>query len=158
MAIVKKSLIMFSICILLFSIAGCKSNSTLEQQTQLESPPELLILCENASIVAKTGTYSWTIDHGDGTGTGIEADSSAAPELVKDSIPLTVSPKSSLTLRFKNEPAAFTVNLWQGDQSIKQPIADNMIVVPETKGNAVYEVIGNWDQGTVYYAFLVNVD
>lgn len=160
MVLIKKSLIMFSICLLLFSLVGCESNgtSTLDKQTQLDRPPTLKALYQDRSIDAKRGTCSWTIDNNDGTETGIEADSCAPPELVKDSTPLTVSPKSSLTLSFSDKPIDITVNIWRDNKPIEQSIIDDNIVASESKGYIIYEVIGTWEQGTAYYAFLVNVD
>ena len=160
MVLIKKSLIMFSICLLLFSLVGCESNgtSTLNKQMQLDSPPTLMVLYQDKSIDAKRGTYSWYADNNDGTGIGIEADSCAPPEMVKDSIPLTVSPTSSLTLSFSDKPTDITVNIWQDNQSIKQSIVDDKIVTPELKGSVIYEVIGTWGQGIAHYAFLVTVD
>lgn len=159
MSFIKKPLIIFLICLLLYSVAGCENTRTgnMDTQTQLHRPPALIILYLDKSIDAKTGTYSWTIDNGDGTETGIEADSPAPPELVKNSTPLTVPPKSSLTLCFSDKPTSVTVNIWQVNKPIKQSLTDGKIVTPQLKGSIVYEVIGSWEQGTAYYAFLVNV-
>lgn len=67
-------------------------------------------------------------------------------------------PQYVLTLDFKDKPSDIKVNIWKNNKSIKQEISDNKIEVPETKGAVVYEVVVTWNQGTVRYAFLVNVN
>jgi hypothetical protein len=159
MLFIKKLLIILSGYLLLFSPLGCNNrDNTLNKQTQLGNPPALKILYQDKSIDAKRGTYSWTIDNNDGTKTTTNADSSAPPELVKDSTQLTVSPKSSLNLSFSDKPTDITINIWQDNKTIKQSIINDKVVTPELKGSVIYEVIGTWKQGTVSYAFLVNVD
>lgn len=152
----KKLFILFFICSLLFSLTAC--NGPLDKQTQLNRPPSLKIFYRDKSIEAKTGTYSWDVDNNDGTVIGIENDSVAPPELVKNSTPLTVAPQSSLTLSFSDKPEDITVNVWQDNKPIEQSIIDDKIVTSGSKGPVIYEVIGTWEQGKVYYTFLVNVE
>lgn len=145
----KKLFTIFFICSLLFSLAGCGSKA--------DSPPSLKIIYRDKSIEAKTGTYSWDVDNGDGSFIGIEYDTVAPAELVKDSTPLTVPPGSSLTLSFSVKPEDIIVYAWQGNEPIKQSVTGDKIITPGSAGSIVYEVIGTWEQGTVRYAFLVNV-
>jgi hypothetical protein len=93
-----------------------------------------------------------------GTKSTINADTSGPKELVKGSIPLVVPPKSVINLDFSDKPMSITVNIWQGNNIIKQAVTNNKIVVSESKGLIIYEVVGEWSQGTVCYAFLVQVD
>jgi hypothetical protein len=141
-------------------LVGCEYSeiTTSNKQTFLDKPPILKVLSQDKNINASTGTYSWTTDNNDGTKTTIFADSASPPEVVKESTPLTVSSKSVLTLSFNDKPSNIKVNIWKNNNSINQEISDNKIEVPETKGAMVYEVVATWNQGTVRYAFLVNVN
>lgn len=47
--------------------------------------------------------------------------------------------------------------MWQGNKQVKQAVTDNKVVVPESSGSLIYEVIGEWEQGTVFYVFLVDI-
>ncbi len=104
-------LYVFFIVLLLFSLVGCSKTSI--QLDHLPKPPELNVLFQNQSIDAICGTYTWPINN-DGTGSSIHADSGTPPELVKNSIPLSVSPKSLLTLKFSDiKPSSVYVNIWE---------------------------------------------
>ena len=141
-------------------LVGCKYSkiTTVNKQTSLDKPPVLKVLYQDKSINAITGTYSWTTDNNDGTKTTTSADSPNPTELVKEATPLTVSSKSALTLGFNGKPSNINVNIWNNNESINQEISGNKIQAPETKGAVVYEVVAVWNQGTVRYAFLVNVN
>lgn len=124
----------------------------------MKNPPTLKVLYQDKSIEAKRGAYSWTIDNNDGTKTTTNGDSAGPNELVKNSTLLIVPPKSTLTLDFSDKPETTIVNIWQDNKPIKQTITDNKLLIPELKGSIVYEVIATWKQGTVSYAFLVNIN
>ncbi len=169
MAVIKKWLLVLLICLLLFSLIGCENNKTsaLDKEVQIDNPsalavlfnpPTLKVSYQDKSIDAKRGTYSWHIENDDGTRTGIEADAVAPPELVKNETPLSAPPKASLTLSFSDTPSDVTVDIWKDNEPIKQSLVGGKIVVPELNGTVVYEVTGKWEQGTVYYAFSVEVE
>lgn len=160
MYILKKLLVILSICLLLFSFGGCECNRTsaINKQAQLDSPPALNILYQDKIIEAIKEAYSWTIDNNDGTICTMHADSSSIPPLTNNLTSLTVSPKSSLTLGFSNEPTNIAFTAWMDNKPIEQSVTDDKIVTSELKGSIIYEVIGTWEQGTVSYAFLVNVE
>jgi hypothetical protein len=156
----KKLLTVFLLIFLLSSLVGCSDNKTGadNKKEELQSPPTLKVSYQDKSIQAVRGTYTWTTDNKDGTKKTINADTSGPTELVKNSTPLTVSPNSTITLNFSDKPEDITVNIWQENKPIKQIITDSKVTTPEFKDSVIYEVIATWDQGTVYYAFLVNVN
>lgn len=148
--------ILVFISLILFLLVGC--GKTPSNEGQHTKPPELKVLFQNKSIDAVRGTYSWTIDNNDGTKTTTNADSSSPTELVKNSGPLTVSPKSSLTLKFSDaQPTSVNVNIWEDKTTIKQKFINNQLVVPDYKGSIIYEVVATWEKGTASYAFLVDI-
>jgi hypothetical protein len=88
----------------------------------------------------------------------MEYDTVGPPELVKDSTPLTVPPGSTLTLSFSGNPEEITVDVWKDNEPVRITIIDGKIITPESEGLIVYEVTGTWEQGTAWYAFLVDVE
>lgn len=161
MIFIKRFLVISSLIVLLFSLIGCggKKIGVANEKTELEGPPILKVIYQDKSIAAIRGTYSWTVDNNDGTKTTTNADSPAPNVLVKNSTPLIVPPKSTLTLDFfSGKPETTIVNIWQDNKPIKQTINDNKLLMPELKGSVVYEVMATWKQGTAHYGFLVNIN
>ncbi|WBW96566.1 hypothetical protein [Oceanirhabdus sp. W0125-5] len=142
-------------------IVGCNQKNQRESDnvTSSTNPPKLTVTVDNKSITGVLGTYSWTVDNGDGTETSIQSDSEAPPELAKDQKePLNIKPSSSIILNFKNEPKEYIVTLWKDNIKNKQEVIDGEIIAPEEKGSFVYEVFATWKEGTAYYAFSVNIE
>lgn len=160
MVFIKRFLVISSLSILLFSLIGCdgKKIGVANEKTELKNPPTLKVIYQDKSIEARRGTYTWTVDNNDGTNTTTNGDSPAPNELVKNSTPLIVPPKSNLTLDFTDKPENTIVNIWQDNKPIKQTITDNKLLMPGLKDSVVYEVIATWKQGTASYAFLVNIN
>lgn len=156
----QKILTVIFLGILLFLLVGCVKckPDIVDKTTELLSTPTLEILYKVKHIDAERGAYSWTIHNANGTQATINVDSSGPTELVKNSTPLSVSPGSTLALSFSDNPANIIINILKDSKSISQTITNNIVVTPESKGLVVYEVIATWNQGTVTYAFLVNVD
>lgn len=131
----------------------------LERKEVTKNPPSLTVLYKDNSIKTIRGSFSWATKNKKGKIiTAINADTVGPTELVKDSAPLFVSPKSILTLNFSDKPLNFKVNIWHGSETIKQETTEYKLKTPESKGSVIYEVVANWDDGTACYAFLVNVD
>ncbi len=150
----KKLLTVVTVGFLVISLAGCSGN-----KAEVKSPPSLKVLYQDKSIEAARGTFSWSIKNKNGKIIStINADTAGPAELVKGSAPLTAAPKSVLNLNFSDKPVNITVNIWQGTEIIKQTVIDNKVTIPESKASVIYEVVADWNDGTVCYAFLVNVD
>ncbi len=147
------SILMFTMAISLFA---CEDR--LENQSELNNPPTLEISSGDETIDAKMGTSSWTIIDNSGDNVTINSDSEGPVELVKDMLELEVAPNSSLELNFSSEPDKVRVNIWEDDKELKQVVNNMEITSPDKEGLVVYEVIGEWEQGTVYYAFSVEVE
>lgn len=160
MVFIKRFLVIASLIVLLFSLIGCegKKIGVANEKTELKEPPIIKVIYEDKNIEAIRGTFSWTIDNNDGTQTTTNGDSAAPNELVKNSTPLIMPPKSTLTLDFSDKPETMIVNIWQGNKPIKQTITDNKLLMPELKGSVVYGIVATWKQGTASYAFLVNIN
>ena len=123
------------------------------QDTILE-PPGLTVAIGKEIIKPIRGTYSWSIDNGDGTGEGIEADSEAPPDLVKGKIALQVTADAPVELNFEEPPTNYILRIWDEDYTILRQTKE--VDLSET-GTFIYEVLAHWEQGTASYAFAIEV-
>jgi len=122
----KKLVSILLTAILIFSMAACQSAQNPEngqgqpkppgsngssKPTSTE-PPELKVLDSTCpGIVANKGTYSWTYDNGDGTQTGVCADSSHPLEWQAFLVPMTTS-DDTVELYFDVQPQEVSVRCW----------------------------------------------
>ena len=164
-------------------ISGARGYETAEsigpsqETTVLKEPPALTVLCGgNTGIEALKGTYSWRVRNGDGTETGINADS-MHPLEAKKYMPYFESPDSSTAqLIWTTAPDKVSVRCWS-DECWGKPDAGSEAVPAaafETEtsdggygrgflfelkgGNCIYEIIAEWNgsgeySGTARYSF-----
>jgi hypothetical protein len=154
-------LFIFSLSLFLISLVGCCRDigvSFFKERSEAKSQPSLKVEYKDNSIDGVRGPFSWTTVNRFGKKSTIYASTRDPKELVKGTTPLTVSPKSTITLNFSDKPENISVNIWQGNGIIKQEVTDSKVITPEIKGPVIYEVSTDWNQGTVCYAFLVIVD
>lgn len=118
-------------------------------------PPALTIHADRIMFSPVLGTYSWSVDNGDGTYDGIEADSAAPPELVRMTDPIQVTEDTTITLDFEEEPDSYTVRIWDEDNTILSSSDD---VDLSGEGEVFYEVWARWPQGTASYAFSLDIE
>ena len=147
-------------------------DSTKENSPRKE-PPMLEAATRQNSVQAMRGTYSWHYANGDGTETGIEADS-AHPLMLQGKLPVLscypdeISSRKSneVTLLFEEEPDEVQVECWSeehwGDYSTNSetiPVVKKEHFSFELKeGYYIYQVTAAWNRlslsgGTAYYAF-----
>ena len=122
----KKLVSILLTAILIVSMAACQSAQNPEngqgqpnppgsngssKPTSTE-PPELKVLDSTCpGIVANKGTYSWTYDNGDGTQTGVCADSSHPLEWQEFLVPMTTS-DDTVELYFDVQPQEVSIRCW----------------------------------------------
>lgn len=124
-------------------------NDTVGTQSIIKKPPELIVSSSSYKVNAVLATNSWTYDHGDGTSTGIEADSDIPPRIVKQQ---TTSLNTELAL-----PIGVKVNIWNNSQKEREVKVEGTTFGTDEKGFVVYEIYANWDQGSAHYAVKLNV-
>lgn len=152
----KRRVLMILFFITTISLFGCSNE--VRNRSEVSSPPTLKVSYDNKSIDAKMGTSSWTITNSDGSKTTTDTDTAGPVELVKDMRPLKAPPESTIKLDFSHEPKEVIANIWEGDSQLEQSLNDMEIITPGVEGLVIYEVIGSWEQGTVHYAFIIDVD
>ncbi|WP_114351327.1 hypothetical protein [Saliterribacillus persicus] len=118
-------------------------------------PPSLTVYVGEKIVRPSLGTYSWSVDNGDGTASGIEAGSSTPPELVKDSNPMQATANTNIELDFEVQPESYTVRIWGDDNNVVNSSVEFFL---SGKGKIVYEVLAHWEQGTASYAFSLDVE
>ena len=134
-----------------------------------KEPPVLKILDSSSNCIeANKGTYTWSYDNGDGTQTGICADSSHPLEWQEFLIPMTTA-DGTVELNFDVQPQEFTIRCWSdaywGSVEAKEEAATITGNTLELKpGGYIYEVIATWTgdnlaaEGTAHYGFYVIMD
>lgn len=143
-----------------------------EPELVLTEPPVLTVSTWNSSIEALRGTASWNYDNGDGTWSGMEADSMHPLENnIKEYMPVLLIELASdstenpfeAVLKFDVPPDEVSIHCWSGEhmgnpsaESEDIPIHDFAIELKDS--GYIYEVIAQWNKaekygGKVYYSF-----
>ena len=183
----KKLLNIILAAILIFSMTACQSSGQIScpaddepekvnapgsngaSKPTSKEPPALKVLDSTCmAIEANIGTYSWMYDNGDGTQTGICADSSHPLEWQEFLIPMTTF-DDEVEFYFDVEPQEFTIRCWSdaywGQIDAKEEkVSVNGNKLELKEGGYIYEVVATWTgenlaaEGTAYYAFYVIQD
>lgn len=170
--------------ILIFSMTACQSSGQIScpaadepeqvnapgsngaSKPTAKEPPALKVLdSTRIAIEANIGTYSWMYDNGDGTQTGICADSSHPLEWQEFLIPMTTA-DGTVELYFDVEPQEFTIRCWSDAYWGQVDAKEEKVTIQGNKlelkaGGYIYEVVATWTgenlaaEGTAYYAFYV---
>lgn len=169
--------------ILIFSLAACQSSQEPGQELGQTNPPGSVGTSKPASkeppvlkildstcigIEANKGTYTWTYDNGDGTQTGVCADSSHPLEWQDFLIPMTTS-DNTVELYFDVQPQEISVWCWSDEYWGKVEAQEENVTLSENTlklkdGGYIYEVVAKWTgenlaaEGTAYYGFYVIKD
>ena len=162
--------------ILVFSMAACSNNVQSLQPSPpgskgpskpTSTEPPVLIIDDRSgnSIKANTGTYTWNYDNGDGTQTGVCADSTHPLEWQKLLKPMTTT-QDSVELSFAVPPQEYKVYRWNescwGDvDAVSEYVETNGNVIDLKDGVYIYEIAAKWTgenlaaEGTVHYGLYV---
>lgn len=159
----KKNRLIFLLFIAMISLVACTNGQSEEaildkNERSSSELPTLKVFYGNDFIEAEIGTSSWTINNSDGTKTSIESDTAGPTELVTGVSTFKASPESTIKLEFSNKPDEVIVNIWEENEQQEQDSTNMEIVLPDLEGVLIYEVIATWEQGTVAYAFSVEVE
>ena len=183
----KKLLAITLAVILIFSMTACQTSGQIScpaddepdpvdapgsneaSKPTSEEPPALKILdSTNNGIEANKGTYTWSYDNGDGTQSGVCADSSHPLEWQEFLIPMTTS-DDEVEFHFDVEPQEFTIRCWSDTYWGQMDAKEEKVTVNGNKlelkeGGYIYEVVATWTgenltaEGTVHYGFYIVQD
>lgn len=161
---------------LVFSLAACQAPAEPDptnppggngsSKPTSKEPPTLKVLDSTCmGLEATRGTYSWTYDNGDGTKSGVCADSSHPLEWQEYLVPM-ITADDTVELHFDVQPQSFTVRCWSdtywGQMDAKEEsvsVDGNTLELKE--GGYIYEVTATWTgenlaaEGTAHYGFYV---
>lgn len=160
---ISKVLSATSILIALLITLGCSNQNAGENQVNGRSeweytvikPPNLTVHIGDDTITAEVGTYSWTVDPGDGTHITTIADSAGPHEIVKMIEPTPIKAGTDVAFEFEEEPLSYTVKIWDEDGNVTSESQE--IELPD-QGKVIYEVLARWENDTVSYAILLSVE
>lgn len=154
-----------------------------EPDVVLQEPPALTVIFGEESIEALRGTSSWMYDNGDGTFTGIEADSMHPLQAKEYMTPLylmqtALSPGDpyAATLQWAVLPDRVSARCWEEEDWGQYDAASQEVPVtllsidsgnPDSAaiccieleaGNKIYEITAHWERserysGTAHYSF-----
>ena len=183
----KKLLAITLAVILIFSMTACQTSGQIScpaedeldpvnapgsngaSKPTLKEPPALKVLDSTCiAIEANIGTYSWMYDNGDGTQTGVCADSSHPLEWQEFLVPM-ITTDDTVELYFDVQPQEVSVRCWSDANWGKVNAKDENANLSSNKlelkdGGYIYEVVAKWTgenlaaEGTVHYGFYVIKD
>lgn len=141
------------------------TSSYTSENERREKPPELILETARENSTENTnatmGTYSWTYQDENGEQVGVEADS-AHPLDIIDQLAVINIDNTDGKIKIKAEDAeSWQINCWSKGADIDDCAviaADDGIITPETDGEYIYEVIVQYTDGTVYYAFCTTAE
>lgn len=148
--------IVFSI----FLILGC-SNTAVKEGKGLESefPPTMtgLVRIDGIEYQMEEGNYHW--ERKKGLETEVVSTDHASPYQMANQIKsISAKPNETIDIKIEEEPE-ISVYLWNEngrEKEIEQ--AANQVTVPSSKGKYIYEVLAEWSNGTVSYAFVIDIE
>ncbi|TWT06479.1 hypothetical protein FQV26_01300 [Planococcus sp. CPCC 101016] len=155
--------------IILLGMSGCSKekeavpaenpvNPPIENRENLgETPPALKVLVDGMEIAALRGGYSWSyFDEKENAMVSMEAESLSPQELAKNQKAPSVDADTEIELQFDNEPTAYEVQVWDATGAVKENSPE--IVVDDSPGKSIYQVLAHWEQGTGSYVFSITTN
>lgn len=116
------------------------------------SPSDLQISCGDAFILSGPGSYTWTMEEADGTGSTAIA-CGAAPTDDPERLPLLEASEAAASLIWDIPPDTITAQCWADAGSPAETAAVEGSTLQLMPGTCIYEITAVWEQGTASYAF-----
>lgn len=117
-----------------------------------ETPPDLKVLVDGIEIAALRGGYSWSyFDEEENAMVSMEAESLSPLEIAENQKAPSVNADAEIELNFEKEPKSYKVQIWDETGAAKGSYPK--IVLNESNGKSIYQVLAHWEQGTVSYVF-----
>ena len=138
-------------------VAEKPGHPVIENKEDLgETPPHLKVDVDGIEISSIRGGYSWSyFDEKENAMATIEKESFSPLELAENQEGPSVNGKAVIDLKFEKEPDSYEVQIWNSDGDEKGPFSE--IVLDESSGKTVYQVIAHWEQGTGTYVFSLDI-
>ena len=165
----KRICLFLLVALLMIALTACTAHppgSSGPSKPTAQEPPALKITDGTGqAITAGLGTHEWNWDRGDGTWTGVCADSTHPLEWQEFLTPL-ITQTDTVELSFAVQPQSVTVHCWSdaawGDvNAIEERVSVTGNTIQIQEGGYVFEVIATWTgedlaaYGTACYGFYV---
>ncbi len=140
---------------------GCSANNEKDEQVEkigknLKEPPNLTLAIGEQTIRTVIGSYSWNyIDVETGETINTQTDIAPSPELIDGEELTTVHTDAEVGLLFDYPPKEYSVKIWNEEKVID---TYEEIDLSLFQGKVLFELEGNWEQGTVNYVFALLID
>ena len=140
---------------------ACSNSGAIDESEQgigenLTEPPNLTIAIGEKTLPTVIGSYSWTYyDEITEENVAIEQDAASPPELVNKTDETVVHSDAEVGLLFDYPPSDYTVNVWDSGLMID---TSDIVELSAYQGDVIYEIVANWEQGTVSYAFVLHIE
>ena len=130
-----------------FTLVGC-SNS-------IDSKiPKLEITTDYENVAVTRGGYNWTAKLNESE----VADTDSPLYIANDIEGTHVLPESQLKLHFTKVPNKITVLSWHEKGADEWSSSNDTFTTPAEKGTYIFEIIADWNQGTVSYIIKLIVE
>lgn len=123
----------------------------------VDNKPSLVVTSCNKIISVERGGFTWEIKNGNETEV-ITTDMASAEEIGEYMKGNKLSIGSKLNLKFSENPQNVKVIKWQYGQPIEYAIEENEVILLQKEGEYIFEIIGEWEKGTVSYVVKILVE
>ncbi|WP_139891142.1 hypothetical protein [Bacillus sp. D386] len=144
----------------LLLITGCSNNTGKENEANAnEFPPHMKgeVIINGIEYQLEKGNYKWKRINGEEEEM-VETDH-ASPYRMADSIEsIKVKSKQKATIQIDDNPD-IKIYLWN-EKGRGQEIEhkNKQFYIPASKGRYIYEVLAEWNDGTISYTFVLEID
>ena len=122
-----------------------------------ETPPKLKVVVDEVEVTAVLGARNWShFDKKENEMTSFEAETISPWELAEKQKTLWINKNTKVELKFERDPHSYNLYIWDSISQRNGPFSG--IVIEESKGKSVYEVVASWEQGTAHYVFSLEVE
>ena len=147
-----------------FSACSVPADTPTESETA-DSPPELELYVneEEPVVLLQPRTYQWTIDNGDGTMTGVNADAAHPLDALDELAAVVTSGSGAVEIILDDGMTVTAINRWDAaaaDYDSPQEVSGEVIAADRTvyrlsvEQGWVYEIhVDFGDRGDSFYAF-----
>lgn len=156
---------LFSLLIITMFASGCSTPPSSPQQavdmktSQRIKPPEIqLALSDDSLLYSEHGAYNWTERNGDTEeSVSVEADTSTVIGARMDAVELKPEEKVAIKFDTDSVPELQVFVHFEDGNTEEVAVEGNAIVLPSEKGRYIYEVNGEWHEGTASYIFVAEI-
>lgn len=133
------------------------NNQGEDYENIFKLPPSLTISIGEETTKTKLGGYSWSYyDESEDEMVNVEKETLPPSSLVNTDSGPNVNANSDVQLNFEKKPIDYQIRIWDTENNIIGTY--DKVEIQEHKGEIIFEVLANWEQGTASYVFSLNVD